>query len=90
MMKYLIWFGILIFVWSVLACKEQDPPLTRSEKKWIDTLYQNEVKLIKKKIDSVCIAQNDSIYTQNFDSILQKRKDERALIIQRIKTDKDE
>ena len=89
-MKYIIWFSVLIYAMSLVACKESDPPLTRAERTWIDTIYQSEVRGIKNRIDSICVIQNDSIYKGNFDSILQKRKDERALIIHQLKIDRDE
>ena len=67
------------------ACETPDPALTRVEKKWIDSAYHKEIKLIKKELDSICIIQNDSIYKMDYDSILQKRRDERELIIQKLR-----
>ena len=79
---YLKSFIIFVVFWS---CETPDPALTRMERKWIDSTYQKQVKLIKKELDSICIIQNDSIYKRDYDSILQKRRDERELIIQKLK-----
>lgn len=59
---------------SFSACKEPEIKLTRADKKAIDTLTTNQLKLERLLQDSLCEIRRDSIIQKAVDSILIARK----------------
>lgn len=58
----------------LLSCGEKDMvELSVSEKKLADSLYSVQLESLDKMLDSICVAQYDSIYRVKYDSILDKR-----------------
>jgi len=66
-------------LFSFSACKEPEVKLTRADKKAIDTLTTNQLKIQRVLLDSLCEVERDSIIQKAVDSILvvRKRQEER-------------
>lgn len=71
---------VAIFSYSFTACQESKVQLTRADKKAIDTLTTNQLKIVEPVLDSLCLVRKDSIIQQAVDSILiARRKQEERL-----------
>lgn len=67
---------LIVFVVSALSCTEPPPrTLTLAERKLADSLFQEEVKLLKLRLDSLCDLRFDSMVRFALDSMLSVRKE---------------
>ena len=64
----------LVVILCFSACEEPEIKLTRADKKAIDTLTTNHIKLHRALLDSLCKTRQDSIIKKTVDSILVARK----------------
>ena len=69
-------------------CEDSDRPLTRAERAILDSLYRLEVKRLEQELDSLCEARWEALYAQMFDSIMQRRIQERQQLMERFKHDR--
>lgn len=52
--------------------------ITSKESKYIDSIMQVEVPLLRNQMDSVCVAERDAAIDRATDSIVQKRLEDEA------------
>jgi len=70
------------------SCEDSGRPLTRAERAILDSLYRLETKRLDQKLDSLCKSRWDSLYARMFDSIMQRRIQERQQLMERFKHDR--
>lgn len=85
-------FGLLSGFWAILFCasfvscgEPTIPGLSMSERKMADSLYRNEMKVFRPKMDSICTALQDSLLPIYIDSMKKERIAEIERQLERIK-----
>ncbi|MBR9922773.1 MAG: hypothetical protein GYB31_18230 [Bacteroidetes bacterium] len=82
--KYLIFVSLSCLV--LAACTEEPPPtLGPKDIKIVDSLYQEQVLLLKPEMDSICDLRQDSILRRAVDSMLTQREEEIKKQLERIR-----
>jgi hypothetical protein len=78
-----IWLGVMVLLFS--SCGE-DAPLTLSweERSFVDSLFREEVKVLKPELDSICDLHFDSLKSYYVDSLWNNRIEEIERQLQRI------
>lgn len=84
--------GLVPSVWLVLFCAcfvgcgdPTIPGLSMSERKLADSLYRDEMKVFRPKMDSICTALQDSLLPIYIDSMKKERIAEIERQLERIK-----
>jgi len=83
--KHLIIFCFSLFLLLPLACEINPPelPLTKEEKKIIDSTYLAEKKILGKELDSLCDLRFNGIVVHAVDSIVKERRREIEMLLNR-------
>ena len=71
---------LVLFCWACSAETEGgvDVRVTSKESKYIDSIMQVEVPLLRNQMDSICAAEMDAAIDRATDSIVQERLEEEA------------
>lgn len=81
MIRSVIGIFILVIIFSSFGCeKKANNPLTRAERKLVDSLYRLEIDSLRTNLDQWCKEKYDSIYQEAVDSIMDLRINEIFLI----------
>lgn len=85
-------FGLVSSVWAVLfssvfmGCGDSTiPGLSMAERKLADSLYRDEMKVFRPKMDSICTVLQDSLFPIYIDSMKKERITEIERQLERIK-----
>jgi len=83
--KYFIILCFSLFLILPIACTVEPPelPLTKEEKKVIDSIYVVEKKILKKELDSLCDMRFNGFVDHAVDSIIKDRKIEIERLLNR-------
>ncbi len=67
-------FGFLCFLGTLFSfsCTKNEGSLTAEQRYILDTLYNSGLVEVRRKADSICTAQRDSVYQVAVDSIKQE------------------
>ncbi len=84
-LKYFIILLFSVFLLLTVACEIEVPelPLTKEEKKAIDSIYIAEKKIIKIDLDSLCDLRFNGFVDHAVDSIMKERKIEIEKLLNR-------
>ncbi|MFZ1749322.1 MAG: hypothetical protein WAU01_03990 [Saprospiraceae bacterium] len=64
-----------------LACSPHKDPLSAEEKFAVDTIYNNQLSDWRRHLDSICVAQKDSLFVHAVDSIKKERMEEIEMLL---------
>lgn len=74
---------LLLFVFSLLltSCTKRPVTPSKASRRAIDTIYQQQLLVIKPGVDSICLHVYDSLYPLAVDSIMQERQSEMEALV---------
>ena len=81
-LKYLV-FTIGLLTLSTACTKDAADKLNPAERQAVDTLYTNELKVLRPLLDSICEVRQDSIILRVADSLVRVRMEEIDRIMNR-------
>ena len=65
-----LWFFLLLIFFG--SCTKDERGLTAEQRYMLDTLYNSGLVEVRRKADSICAVQRDSVYLSAVDSIKQE------------------
>ena len=65
--------GLMVLVLLNSGCSADSKQLTAAEKYTVDTLYNNTLNEWRNTVDSLCVANRDTIYQRAVDSLKTER-----------------
>jgi len=68
---------LIIIPCLIVACREEPERITPDMRRQIDTLYKNQVPVLKAEMDSLCDLRFDKMVNEMKDSIMIERLEER-------------
>jgi len=71
--KYLLLIGVMVLIYASSGCSTDSKQLTAAEKYTVDTLYNNTLNEWRNTVDSLCVANRDTIYQRAVDSLKTER-----------------
>jgi len=78
--------GLAVF-FLMAGCGQEAPQLSFSERSTADSVYREELKLLRVKLDSFCIKNQESMTRAAVDSLYRVRLDEISRQLNRIKNE---
>lgn len=71
--KFISVIGLMALVLLNSGCSADSKQLTAAEKYTVDTLYNNTLNEWRNTVDSLCVANRDTIYQRAVDSLKTER-----------------
>ncbi|HLO56690.1 MAG TPA: hypothetical protein VK169_20505 [Saprospiraceae bacterium] len=71
--KLIFVIGLLALIYMNSGCSADSKQLTAAEKYTVDTLYNNTLNEWRNTVDSLCVANKDTIYQRAVDSLKTER-----------------
>lgn len=83
--KVIIFSALLFSFFLVVGCESTIPGLSSAERKLVDSLYRDEMKIFRPELDSFCVVLKDSLLPIYVDSMEKARLAEIEKQLERIK-----